>query len=79
MLSPFLVSLQKPSIFSPPPAHQPTHSCFLALAFPFMGHRAFIGPIASPPLDDRLGHSLLHMQLDPWVSPCVLFGWWFSP
>jgi hypothetical protein len=19
------------------------------------------------------------MQLDPWVSPCVLFGWWFSP
>jgi hypothetical protein len=19
------------------------------------------------------------MQLDPWVPPCVLFGWWFSP
>ena len=19
------------------------------------------------------------MQLEPWVSPCVLFGWWFSP
>jgi hypothetical protein len=21
---------------------------------------------------------LLHMQLEPWVPPCVLFGWWFS-
>jgi len=19
------------------------------------------------------------MQLEPWVPPCVLFGWWFSP
>jgi len=19
------------------------------------------------------------MQLDPWVCPCVFFGWWFSP
>jgi hypothetical protein len=19
------------------------------------------------------------MQLDPWVVPCVIFGWWFSP
>jgi hypothetical protein len=19
------------------------------------------------------------MQLEPWVRPCVLFGWWFSP
>jgi len=19
------------------------------------------------------------MQLEPWVCPCVLFGWWFSP
>ena len=22
---------------------------------------------------------LLHMRLEPWVPPCVLFGWWFSP
>jgi hypothetical protein len=20
-------------------------------------------------------HHLLHMQLEPWVLPCVLFGW----
>jgi hypothetical protein len=19
------------------------------------------------------------MQLEPWVAPCALFGWWFSP
>jgi hypothetical protein len=19
------------------------------------------------------------MQLEPWVPPCVFFGWWFSP
>ena len=25
-----------------------------------------------------LCHPLLHIQLEPWVPPCVLFGWWFS-
>jgi hypothetical protein len=24
-------------------------------------------------------HPLLSMQLETWVPPCVLFGWWFSP
>jgi hypothetical protein len=32
-----------------------------------------------PPTDDWQDHPLLHMQLEPWVPPCVLFGWWFSP
>jgi hypothetical protein len=49
------------------------------LHFPTLGHRAFIGQRASPPIDDWLGHPLLHMQLEPWVPPCVLFGWWLSP
>jgi hypothetical protein len=22
---------------------------------------------------------LLHIRLEPWFTPCVLFGWWFSP
>jgi hypothetical protein len=26
--------------------------------------------------DAQQGHPLLHMQLEPWVSPCVLLGWW---
>ena len=46
---------------------------------PTLRHRAFTGPRASPPIDDWLGHPLLHMQLEPWVQTCVLFGWWFSP
>ena len=38
MLSPFLVSpLKIPYALPPPPAHQPTHSHFLALAFPYTG------------------------------------------
>jgi hypothetical protein len=60
MLSP------KPPIPFPRPAPQPTHSGFLALAFPYTGvydlgktkARAF------PPVVGLLGHPLLHMQLD---------------
>ena len=22
---------------------------------------------------------MLHMYLEPWIPPCILFGWWFSP
>jgi hypothetical protein len=77
MLSPFLVSPLKtphplPLITNPPiPISWPWHS-------PILGHRTFTGPRASPPIDDRLGHPLLYMQLEPWVPPCVFFGWWFS-
>ena len=38
MLSLFPVSIQKaPYPLSSPPAHQPTHSHFLVLAFPYTG------------------------------------------
>jgi hypothetical protein len=43
--------------------------------YPTLGHKAFTRPNVSPPIDDQLGHHLLPMQLDPWVPPCVLFGW----
>jgi hypothetical protein len=36
------------------------------------------GPRATPPTDVQQVHPLLHMRLEPWVPPCVLFGWWFS-
>ena len=80
MLFPFLYSSPKtpyllplPLLTNPPtPTSWPWHS-------PTLGHRAFTGPRASPPIDDRLGHPLLHMQLEPWVPPCVFFDWWFSP
>jgi hypothetical protein len=62
-----------PLITNPPtPTFWPWHS-------PTLGHTAFIGQRASPPTDIQLGHSLLHMQLEPWVTPCELFCWWFSP
>ena len=57
MFSPLILPLRKHPIPSPTPtpAHQPTHSCFLALEFPIMGHRTFTGPRTSP---------LLYMQVD---------------
>jgi hypothetical protein len=44
---------------------------------PILGHWAFTGPRASHPFDVPPDHPLIHMQLEPWVIPCVLFGWWF--
>ena len=82
VISPFLVL--PPDIPSPvsslfplltnslTPASWPWHS-------PTLGHRAFTGPRTSSPIDVPLGHPLLHMQLEPWVPPCVLFSWWFNP
>jgi hypothetical protein len=80
MLSPLLVSPLNspipplfPLLTNPPtPASWPWHS-------PTLGHRAFTGPRASPAINDWLSHPLLHMKLEPWVPPCVLVGWWFSP
>jgi hypothetical protein len=31
-----------------------------------------------PSIDVPQSHPLLHMCLEPWVAPCVLFGWQFS-
>ena len=59
----FQMLSQKSPKSSPYPAPQPTHSCFLALAFPCTGHMIFAIPRAFPPIDGRLGHPLLHMQL----------------
>jgi hypothetical protein len=71
--------LEIPYPLLPPTAPQPTHSHSRSWYSPIMGHRIFTGPRASPPIDDQLGHPLLHMQLEPQVPPCVLFDWWFSP
>jgi len=86
MLSPFPVSPQETPISRPlplllwgcSPTHPPTpasppwHS-------PTLGHLAFTGPRASPFTDDRHCCPLLHMWLEPWVPPCVLFGWVLVP
>ena len=35
--------------------------------------------MAFPPIDVQQVHPLLHMRLQPWVPPCVIFGWSFNP
>ena len=68
-----------PYSIPPPPAsirvflHPPTHSCLPALAFPYTGAQGALLPLI------QQGHPLPHMQPEPWVSLCVLFGWWSSP
>ena len=81
MLSPFPVSPPETPSFShssvkvlpspPIPPSSPLH-------FPILGCSAFTGPRASSFIDVLQGHPLVHMWLEPWVPPCVLFGWCFS-
>ena len=58
-------------------SHPPIPSSLLWHS-PTLGNQAFIEPRASPPTDVKQCHLLLHMQLESWVPPCILFGWWFS-
>ena len=67
------------------PSHPPllfasTHSRFTLLWYQTtVGHQASTGPRASSPTDARWSHPLLHIELEPCISPCILFGRWFSP
>ena len=78
MLSTFLVSPLKIPYLLPLLPKTPTSASWSCYS-PILEHRTFTEPRASPPNDDQLGHPLLHIQLEPWIPPCVLFGWWFSP
>jgi hypothetical protein len=61
-LSPLKIPYPLPLLPNTPTlASWPRHSRIL-------GHRTFTGPRTSPPIDDWLGHPLLHF-----------FDWWFSP
>jgi hypothetical protein len=85
MLSSFPVtpSPGKPPIPSSPCFYEgvptPTHPHSLLSNSPTLGYQAFTGPRTSPPTDAQQGHPLLHMWLEPWVPPCVLFVLWFTP
>jgi hypothetical protein len=69
---PFPSFCSKSSLYPPPallpnpptPTSWPWHS-------PLLGHVIFARPRASPPSDGRLGHPLLHMQLET-----QLWGYW---
>jgi hypothetical protein len=67
--------LWKPPMPSPLPLlTNPPTPASLSWHCPTLGYQAFTGPRASPPIDVPQGHPLLHMQLEPWVPPCVLLG-----
>jgi hypothetical protein len=55
----FLVSPPKNPL-SPPPSNSPTPPSWPCHS-PTLGHWTFTGPRASPPIDDQLGHPLLHI------------------
>jgi len=55
------------------PKHQPTPAS-LPWHSPTMEHQTFTGLRASPSIDAQQGHPLIHMQLEPWFTPCVLLG-----
>jgi hypothetical protein len=81
---PFQFPLQSPLFHHLPLAsmrllpHPPTHSHLNTQALPYTVESSLHRPRTSPPIDARQCHPLLHMQLEPWVSPCVLFGLWFG-
>ena len=77
MLAPF-PSFPSGNPLSHPLSYPPTHTS-PPWHSPTLGHQAFTEPRLSPPIDIKQGHPLLHMCLEPWVPPCVLFGWCFSP
>ena len=79
MLFPFLVSALKiPYPLPSPSAPQPNHSHSWSQNSPILGHKALTRPRASPPIDDQVGHPLLHIQLEPQVLPCDFFDWQYS-
>jgi len=83
MLSSFPISPPETSYTIPPPPtsmrmlpNPPTHS----LSSPCPGIPLYWG--IKPSQDQELLPLMpnkLYVQLEPGVTPCVLFGWWFSP
>ena len=57
----------------------PPISAFQSWHSPTLGHRTPKGPRAAPSTDVQQGHPLPQTRPEPWVPPCVLFGWWSSP
>jgi len=59
------------------PFFLPAHPTML-LHFPPLRFPAFPGHGRTKPTTSgsQQGHPMLTMHLEPWICPCVLFGWW---
>ena len=62
------------SVLLLPPTHPSSPLCYSSI----YGNPVLKGAKTSQ-ISPRQCHPLIHMQLEPWVSSCVLFGWWFCP
>jgi hypothetical protein len=71
----FYISNAIPKVpYTSPPAllpNLPTPTCW-PWNSPVLGHMIFTRPRASPPIDGRLGHLLIHMQLETQFGGGVL-------
>ena len=76
MLPPILVPL--PEFVTPSPIPMPLRGCSPLPSLTSLGHQVSSGLGTSSPTEVWQGSLLLHMFLEPWTSPCVLFGWWLS-
>jgi hypothetical protein len=76
MLSPYPTPL--PAFMRVLP-HRLTHTCLPTLAFPYTGALNCIRPKGHSSQWCPTGHPLPLMWPEPWVLPCVLFGWWSRP
>jgi hypothetical protein len=64
-INPLAMPSPLPFLTNPPtPTSWPWHS-------PTLGHTAFKGQRASPPINAWLGHPLLYMWLEAQIAPCV--------
>jgi hypothetical protein len=79
----FFLSFPSGNPLSPTRTRTPTPDPQPPTPIPSLGIPLYWGIESSqdlgfPPIDDRLGHTQLHIQLEPHVPPCVFFDWWFS-
>jgi hypothetical protein len=82
-LSHFPAPLQKPPSYLLFPwfydaAPPPTHSCLPTLTFPYPGASSFHRTKGLFSHCCPIRPSCATYAVEPWVPPCVLFGWWFS-
>ena len=85
VIPPFQFPLHKPP--SPPPSpasmrvlpHPPTHFCLSSLAFPYAGVSKLHRTKGLPSQWCQIRYSSVTYPAGAMGTPCVLFGWWFSP
>jgi len=74
--SPSRFPVHKPHSLLPPCRYSPYTSLLPTPYSPALGVQTWQDQGLPLPLMPQQGYSLLHMQLEPWVSPCIVFSPW---